>query len=136
MDHSRKIITLPMDERKVLSFSSLCSEATGQDAQAGWPGPVARPIGEYPDHWSDGLHELYGHGLRTDAKDREGERLLCIEMDSLMVQSGVEYAYDDVTNASLNPSLVRKARDLEMKLFTDMGVYERVPRSQLQQIGV
>ena len=49
-----------------------------------------------------------------------------------MVLNGIEYAEDDVFGASLNPALVRQARDLEMELFNDMGVYDRVPRLQLR----
>ena len=62
-----------MESRKVVSLSSLCCEATGLDAQAGWPGPVDKPIGDYPAHWSDGIHDIDGHGLRAEATNREGE---------------------------------------------------------------
>ena len=47
-----------------------------------------------------------------------------------MASQWVEYAYDDVTNAHLDAKLVREARDLEMKLFKDMGVCVEVPRSE------
>ena len=46
-----------------------------------------------------------------------------------MWQNGVAYAFDDVSSAALNPELVKEARQLEMKLFAQMGVYSRVPRS-------
>ena len=53
-------------------------------------------------------------------------------MNALMVQNGIGYAEDDVSAASLNPALVRQARDLKIKFCNDMDVYDRVPRSQLR----
>ena len=38
-------------------------------------------------------------------------------------------AFDDVSSESLVPSMVLKARSLEMEFFRRMGVYEKVPRS-------
>ena len=52
------------------------------------------------------------------------------EMNALMVQNGIEYAKGDVSGASLDPAFVCQARDLETKCFNNMGVYDRVPRSQ------
>ena len=40
--------------------------------------------------------------------------------------------YDDVSSAALDPELVMQTRNLEMKLFSDMGVYTRVPRSSIR----
>ena len=53
-------------------------------------------------------------------------------MNVLMCQHGVAYADDDVSNAALDPELVMQARKLEMKFFSDMGVYTRVPRSSIR----
>ena len=55
---------------------------------------------------------------------RDGEEHLCHEMNVLMFQNGIEYAEDDVSAASFDPESVRQARDLEMKFFNDMGVYD------------
>ena len=44
----------------------------------------------------------------------------------------VAYAYDDVSNAALDPDLVMQAQKLETKFFSDMGVYTRVPRSSIR----
>ena len=49
-------------------------------------------------------------------------------MNVVMVQNVIEYTEDDVSGASLDPALLRQARDLEMKFLKDMGVYDRVPR--------
>ena len=57
-------------------------------------------------------------------------------MGALMCQIGINYVYDDVSNAALVPDLVHKARALEMKLFSDMVEYTRVPISdQLKTKG-
>ena len=47
-----------------------------------------------------------------------------------MASEGVEYAYDDATNAHLDAKLVRDARGLEIQFFKDMGVYVKVPRAE------
>ena len=96
-----------------------------------WPGTVEKPIRSYPQHLSDGIHELDGHALGSTLTWRDGEAALHHEMNALSVQIGIEYEEDDVSEASLDPALVRQARDPEMKFFNGMGVYDRVPRSQL-----
>ena len=58
----------------------------------GWPGPVEKPIGSFPQHWSDGIHELDGHVLGATLASRDGEAALYHEMNALMVQNGIEYA--------------------------------------------
>ena len=92
------------------------------DKTSGWPGPIQKPIGSYPQHWSGGIHELDGHALGSTLTSNDGEAALHHEMDVFMAQNGIEYAEDDVSGASLNPALVRQARDLEMRFFNDMGV--------------
>ena len=47
----------------------------------------------------------------------------------LRVKDGVEWAYDDVTGSCLDPSLLRKACEVEMEYFRSMGVYEKVHKS-------
>ena len=133
-DMSRIFSMLPMCERNIASLSSLCQEATYDMSEKtrGWPVPVEKPIGDYPQHWPDSIHELDSHALGSTLISRDGEAALYHEMSALMVQNGIEYAEDDVSGALLDPTLVREARDLEMKFFNDMGVYDRVPRSQLR----
>ena len=72
-----------------------------------------------------------GHGYGSTINGKDGEEKLVRELNILMCQHGVSYAFDDVSNAALDPSLVKKARALEMKSFDDMGVYSRVPRSEV-----
>ena len=92
------------------------------DKTIGWPRPIEKPIGSYPEHWSDGIHELDNHALGSTLTSRDGEAALYNEMNALMVQNGIEYAEDDVSGLSLDLALVRQARDLDMKFFNDMGV--------------
>ena len=129
-DLSTKFATLPMCEKRVQSLNSLCCEATGNTSIPDWPAPVEKPIGEYPTHWSDGIHDRDGHALGSTPTDTEGEAILYGELNALMAENGVEYACDDVSSAYLDPKLVRQARDLEMKFFNDMAVYTRVLRSE------
>ena len=57
------------------------------------------------------------------------------ELQSLYVHHGIEEAIDDVSNAYLDPSLVKEARSVEMGFFKDMKVYERVPRAEQEKTG-
>ena len=66
------------------------------------------------------MHERDGHGLATILHNSDGEEKLVNELNILMCQHGVAYAYDDVSNAALQPDLVRDARTFEMKCFSDM----------------
>ena len=86
------------------------------DKTNGWLGPVERPIGSDPQHWSNGIHELVGHALDTTSASRDGEVALHHEMNACMIH-GTEHAEDDVPGASLDPALVRQARDLDIQLF-------------------
>ena len=131
LDLSRKFTTFPMGEKKLKSLSLLCREASGNELNHSWPAKPEYQIGSYPSHWSDGMHDHDGHGLGTSVSNSEGEEKLVKELNVLMCQHGVAYAYDDVSNAALEPELVRQARTLEMKFFSDMGVYTRVPRSTM-----
>ena len=71
--------------------------------------------GDFPAHWGDGMHDGDGHGLRSGARDLEGEVLWKGELAALMIQGGIEYASDDVSGAHLQPELVHEARKAEMK---------------------
>ena len=132
LDLSRKFTTLPMAPKQLQSLSSLCREATSGESVGSWPSGVVCPVGDYPTHWSDGIHDRDGHGLATSIDNTGGEEALVRELNVLMCQHGVAYAYDDVSNAALEPDLVKQARVLEMKFFSDMGVYTRVPRSSMK----
>ena len=132
LDPSRKFTTLPMCGKRLTSLSSLCRKASMDAGKRSWPKSPEQPIGSYPKHWSDALHDNDGHGLATTITNTDGEEALMRELNVLMCQNGVAYAYDDVSNAALIPDLVNKARKLEMELFADMGVYTRVDRSSIR----
>ena len=126
--------TLQIGERNIASFSSHCQVVSYvmSDKTNGWLGPVEKPIGDYPQHWSGGIHELDGHALGSTLTSRDGEAALYHEMNAFWCQNGIEYAEDDVSRASVDPALVRQACDPEMKFFNDMGVYDGMPKSQLR----
>ena len=68
-----------------------------------------RPVGEYPSHWLDEWHEEDGGQDHRGVRPQCGVTLLKKEMDGLSFRGGHETAWDDVTNASLLPDLVKKA---------------------------
>ena len=51
----------------------------------GWPGTLEKPIGDDPEQWSDGMHELDGLALGSTLTPRDGEAALHHEMSALMV---------------------------------------------------
>ena len=73
------------------------------------------------------MHDVDGHGMQAGPEDCKGEQILQGELSALYVREGVEQAVDDVSGAYLDPVLVAEARKSEMKFFSDMQVYDRVP---------
>ena len=160
---TRTITTLPMDKNRLSSLSLLCCEASGghstEDVTMGGfcldniqvevdgegkhtgkfrmsrPAGTTKPAGNWPSHWSDMIHEFDGHDMNAAGEDRTGESILLEQLSALYVQNGIDAASDDVTGAWLDPSLVREGRAVEMKFFSDMGVYEIVPRSEQAETG-
>ena len=90
-DNSRMFSSLPMCTQRLSSLSSLCREASCEmsDKSSGWPGVVERPIGNVPDHWQDGIHDLDGHGMACSFENRDGETKLRDEINALMVKEGI-----------------------------------------------
>ena len=56
-------------------------------------------------------------------------------MYGLVCKISIWQAWDDVSNAELNPSDVKEARKLEMEYFEKLGVYVRVDWSALEKAG-
>ena len=56
-------------------------------------------------------------------------------MYGLVCKNSIWQAWDDVSNAELNPNDVKEARRLEMEYFEKLGVYVRVDRSELEKTG-
>ena len=90
---------------------------------------MLKPKGDWPENWPDTVHEFHGHGFGADPLDRRGEGILDAHVSSLYVQHGVEYASDDVSGADFDPKLVKAGRAVEMGLFKNMAVYDRVLRA-------
>ena len=86
------------------------------------PAGTTHPVGDWPDHWSDCIHEFDGHGIGAVGDDRDGGTRLMGELDALYVQHGVDYASDDVSGAWLDPAQVREGRDVEMAFSEGVGV--------------
>jgi hypothetical protein len=162
-ENTRTIKTLPMTKDRLTSLSLLCCEASGGHApdattvggfcldniqvevdgegkhtgkfRMSRPAGTTKPPGDWPSHWSDMIHEFDGHGIHVPGEDRTGEAILLDQISALYVQHGIEAASDDVSGAWLDPALVREGRAVEMKFFSDMGVYEIVPRSEQRETG-
>ena len=64
-----------------------------------------------------------------------GERALKLEMNALIERyDGDAESWDDVSGAPLITSLVREARQVEMRLFDNMGVFAEVlPRAEAKR---
>ena len=107
--------------------------ATGQFRTQDRPGRTFTPGGEWPKHWKDFTHEFDGHGIDAGPDDDIGEGMLNDELFSLYFQNGVEMACDDVSGATLDPTMVHDARGVEMGFFKNMKVYDKVPRLEQQE---
>ena len=57
------------------------------------------------------------------------------QMSALYEKSGMPEAWDDVNNVFLEPDKVIAARGEEMSFFDKLGVYRRVPRAMIKQVG-
>ena len=96
---------------------------------------ITRPVGKYPEHWMDTWHEPEGGFDVRGVRPQYGVTILEWEMSALTCKGGYEVAFDDVSNAQLEPSLVKAARALEMEYFKKLGVYEVVPREHQHATG-
>ena len=70
-----------------------------------------------PSHWVDEQHA-----------EGEDEVIMAKELSALGIKSGIGWAVDDVSGATLNPEGAKKARIEEFNFFRKMGVYVKVPR--------
>ena len=86
-------------------------------------------------HWTDNKHEDDGDDRTFQNKSNDGHQILTRELQTFKRQTDGLVAWDDVSAAPLDPKKVQEARQVEMRYVHDMGVYKRVPRSQLQATG-
>ena len=96
---------------------------------------LGRPIGDWPEHWIDPVHEDDGGCDRFGSAPQNGIHLLKAELDALTWRDGMTVAKDDVSGADLVPGWVVAARAEEMEYFKKLGVYRIVPRSHQLQTG-
>ena len=97
----------------------------------------SKPVGNWPPHYIDPMHELDGGDDRIHRRRQDGASGLTELLAGLDMRCGViPTAWDDANdNAALLPNLVVKARATEMEYFRNIGVYEVVPRSELAATG-
>ena len=96
---------------------------------------MTKPIGSWPDHWVDMMHERDGGDDILGPRPQNGIELLQSELDALTMRNGIACAKDDVSGAELLPEWVAVARAEEMTYFRKLGVYRVVPRSHQRMTG-
>ena len=84
-------------------------------------------------------------GAESEGEPEGGEdRIGCVRlghedlqkhMDALSSRDGTTEAWDDMNEVFLNPIAVKQARSEEMAFFKKLGVYRRVPRSRVVEVG-
>ena len=98
-------------------------------------GGVGRPVGSWPDHWIDTIHEEPRGNDKLGARPQEGIDILKAHMGALVYRQGIPMAKDDVSGKELVPEMVAKAREEEMAYFRKLGVYKVVPREHQKGTG-
>ena len=89
---------------------------------------IERPKGQWPQHWGDTIHEEDGGADIFGTNPQNGQELLRVMLAKLLMKDGVFTATDDVSGVELKPELMKAARQGEMEFFSNMHVYDRVPR--------
>jgi hypothetical protein len=97
--------------------------------------PAGRPVGEWLSHWVDNVHEPDGGEDLFGGRPRDGIDIMKKHMDALYHSNGMPEAWDDMNGVFLDPDLVIAARAEEMAFFKKLGVYKRVPRSKVAEMG-
>ena len=87
-DLEYRFATLPMSSVELVDFSHVCCQATGRLGEVSslckidegttsvWQAPIIRPVGDFPSHWHDGVHDIDGHGMQAGPEDCKGEQIL------------------------------------------------------------
>ena len=128
-----RITVPPMSPGQISSFiSSLGKFEVGSVRKVS---DKRMPIGCWPSHWMDDMHEADGGSDTVGPRPQRGIEILQHELDMISWKNGIAYARDDVTGVELNPDLVRDARREEMDYFRRLGVYKVVPREHQRRTG-
>ena len=139
-DHGGVASTGANNKKQLASLMSKVADASGL-ALAGpvrsssQERPMSRPIGDWSEHWIDNVHEHGGGVYLFGGRVRNGVAEMRNEMSALYDRQGMPEAWDDMNNVFLDPAMVVAAREVEMSFFKKLGVYKRVPRSRVQELG-
>ena len=74
----------------------------------------SEPIGKWPKHWVDHVHEADGGMDVVGSRPQRGIEILQAELDMLPMRNGMTYANDDVSGEDLLPEWVVLARQEEI----------------------
>ena len=144
VDEPNRVSTGKMSKGQLSSMAqSLCLEirrervgaASGNCSWVVRSDGVNRPIGKWPSDWVDAVHDEDGGEDLLGVRPQTGVHILKEAMYGLVCKNSIWQAWDDVSNAELNPEDVRKASELEMQYFEKLRVYDRVDRSELERMG-
>jgi hypothetical protein len=81
------------------------------------------------------VHDEDGGDEANGVRPQSGVDVLKEAMYGLVCRNSIWKAWDDVTNVELNSEDVKAARELEMKYFEKLRVYDKVDRSEIKKSG-
>jgi hypothetical protein len=132
-DKQSRVIVPPMSAGQISSFiRSLSGVEIGSVREFA---NRTEPIGEWPKHWVDQVHEADGGADVVGSRPQRGIEILQSELDMLTMRNGIACAKDDVSGEELLPEWVVLARREEMAYFHKLGVYDIVPRAHQRMTG-
>ena len=129
--------TCPRSRKQLLSFmTKVVDPAHGRKIRVhNRHRLVARPIGEWSTRWFDHVHEHDGGSGEHGTRPCDGVAEIQGQVSALYDNNGMPEAWDDMNNVFLEPDMVAAARAEEMSFFKKLGVYRRVPRAMIKQVG-
>ena len=88
-----------------------------------------------PEQRRDTKHERDGGAVEIGYRPQDVKGIVDRELAALCIREGVDAAWADVSHAALGPTLVRQARDAEMKYVAGMSVCPHVHTSDQVRTG-
>ena len=144
IDESNRVSTMGMSHGQLSLFRRRLYDEVRQERAQARSGNcssvirennVDRPVGDWPPDWVDAIHEEDGGDDSLGVRPQNGVNILKECMFGLVCKNSIWQAWDDVSNAELNPDDVKAARALEMQYFEKLKVYDRVDRSEIARTG-
>ena len=144
IDESNRVSTMEMSRGQLNLFSQRLHEEVRRERSHGRAGncssvvregSINKPMGNWPADWVDTVHEEDGGDDSLGVRPQSGVEVLKDCMFGLICKNSIWQAWDDVSNAVLNPDDVKAARALEMQYFEKLRVYDRVDRSEIAKTG-